>query len=146
MVGQTCQPRGAATRSYFRLRVGVLTNHNGVAHYGSSWKSCTQWFVGFRKPIFERYVDFYFWKSVWQSKNAVFEKCTNSTMTDIKCTVYDHLKKRKICLSIRWIMPKMIMIQGRPYTTQNMVQPVYYSPVHTQQKSWKSSIIVILIL
>ena len=33
-----------------------------------------------------------------------------------------------------------------PYTTQNIVQPMYYSPVHTQQNSWKPSIIVILIL
>ena len=33
MVGQTCQPRGAATRSYFRFRVGVLTNHNRSYHY-----------------------------------------------------------------------------------------------------------------
>ena len=29
---------------------------------------------------------------------------------------------------------------------QNMVQPVYYTPVHTQQNSCKPSIIVILIL
>ena len=32
------------------------------------------------------------------------------------------------------------MAARRPYMTQNMVQPVYYSPVHTQQNRWYYSL------
>ena len=33
------------------------------------------------------------------------------------------------------VLPCKKWFARRPYTTQNMVQPVYYSPVHTQQNS-----------
>ena len=73
----------------------------------------------------------------WSCKNIFYDtkfiQNTKRLCSNIRIRIIQYLSLS--CMAARW-----------PYTTQNMVQPVYYSPVHTQQNSWKPCIILIVIL